>query len=593
MTVGFDRGWLDSLRDRVAEGDLAAIDTISIASEAAGDSPSQRAARLLAATARLAVGLVHKDPSRPEFVDTAVWAAKSWRANVGLETKELGPPDSHDLNWYLRRDAPTGEVSSTEVTVVKLYTLWWLDSARGIVQADGGLTARVALTAGGGAFPSWLTVGKLAFESSVAVQHPVGALFTFADLSFTKAMDASVPGHWWRLEQHGQVEGASAQGVAAAIGECLRRGWKPSSEVLVMAQFGDGGRLEKVAGERAKAEAAGKAGVTRLAVPKGSAFAAPGVGLPPTVSRSLVGSVLDAAAVLAGRSRREAPPHPVSRWSSRVRLLVGLSTLIGVVLAGLVALGDTRSAKPRVVDVRPAPGSLVSQSQTMTGRTVGLDDSDEAYLVVVPQSFARNFPQGGPVIRGNGPWSATVNFGDRPDTGGRFVVTLVVPDDRDRRRFADYLAGRVGGLTELSAGTRVILAAEYRLREPTPAFVEIRSPSPGEHVAPDFVASGVATNVPTGQRIWLVVNVGSGYYAQGELTAVPPLGEWSQPVRFGSDTDSGKVFVLLAVQADPASHARLVAWAEAGRATGQYTAMQEGVDYPDVTIVASTTVIQG
>jgi len=594
--MDFDDEWLAKLRQAVEARNLDAVSKFARDADAMGpNSPAVVPARLLAATARLAVGLVVVRETATvaneldEFARCAMHAALA--VGHGSVAKDpLDGIDLFDLNRYLRPYA-----DRPGVAMVRMHVLWWLDRAEGERAGSGSeakASVRMAYRAGNTWGVTWLTVGRLPYPAAIAVQHRDGLLASPPTAEFTQAMDAAIPGHWWRVDQPGTLDGHSAQGGAAGAAECLRQGWKPRDDVLVMARLGPDRRLEPVDGELEKAQRAVNEGVRTIAVPDGSAFTK---GAPVAGSRVVVvRTISDAAEALAGRRRRWWPPIAAA---AIVAALIGTWLLRdsfesrGQQAAG-VASPVVATSPPGVVELHPQSGSEVGQQQLVSGRTVGLSGGDEAYLVVVPDALRRYYVQGGPVAKGNKSWSTTIALGDEPGSGEQFRMLVVVPDADDRQTFDRYLSGGSGGLAALSPGTRVLGDVQYRLPLQLPK-VEVRTPAPGDGVDKITVATGTARDVLRGQRIWAIVKVDDGHYPQLSALDVPPGGGlWALSVLFGKDDDVGKPFTLLVVLASPEAHEAFTAWIERGRATGDYPGMREGVDYPAVTTLAASAVVR-
>jgi hypothetical protein len=580
--MAYDEEWLQTLREHVQRCDLPAIHAVCLNVDAGRDPESGlAAARLLAATAFVAVALVARGhpklaACRSEYVTNAVHHATAWRDGVNGTLEGLGAPNPHALNDLLQQHLP-----KPEVAIVKLYTLWWLDvvpeddqrlvDRQQYVPGTASVRARFAYVAGNAAHLAWLRVGRLPFFAPLAIQHPQEALLSSPERSFSNAMDQAIPGHWWQIDHRDRLEGRSCQGVAAALAECLERGWTPRDDVQVMAEFRPDGHLGPVRHEWTKGQ------LPVLAVPPGTEFRR-GEPLPPNVKRFVVIRTRHSAArVLAGRRR---PP-----WWVLV-LLAAAVLATSWTLATVISIVRDHHRPPAVVGVQPSSGSIVSQQQGFSGRTSGLAATDELYAVVVPQTIPHFFPQPGPVAEGNQQWVATFTFGQGARNGDAFRLLLVIVSPADRQAFTRYLAGGDGGLAALSQRTRILFDGQYSIGNP-PAHVEIRSPAPGDSVAGQLAVSGVADRIPAGQTLWLIVKVGDGYYPQGAIDTLAD-GNWSEPVQLGSGPDP--IFTLLVVQADAGADDTFKGWIRGGSQTGNYPAMHQGVDFPSVLFLASVTV---
>ena len=92
---------------------------------------------------------------------------------------------------------------------------------------------------------------------------------------------------------------------------------------------------------------------------------------------------------------------------------------------------------------------------------------------------------------------------------------------------------------------------------PTPVVSEVKitRPADGDTVALTEVVRGTSQNVPTGQKVWVVIFVYkvSRYYPQNAPADMQANGNWDSVTYFGIPTDSGLRFDVLALTADAAA----------------------------------------
>jgi hypothetical protein len=116
------------------------------------------------------------------------------------------------------------------------------------------------------------------------------------------------------------------------------------------------------------------------------------------------------------------------------------------------------------------------------------------------------------------------------------------------------------------------------------AQAEIQWPAPNQRTPADFVAHGVAKNLPPGDTLWLIGDSSDGYYPQAVVPLLPG-GTWAVPLHPGTTGPFG----LLLVEADAAASDRFTSWISEANRTGTYNAMVKGADYPNVDVLAAVT----
>jgi hypothetical protein len=120
----------------------------------------------------------------------------------------------------------------------------------------------------------------------------------------------------------------------------------------------------------------------------------------------------------------------------------------------------------------------------------------------------------------------------------------------------------------------------------------ISSPGPGSTVTVEQPVSGTA-DLPVGQDLWVLVEIGNGYHPQPGPIPVTADGTWQATVFVGTAGDSGKQFTLALAATDAAGTAEFVAYLDRGAQTGSYPGLPPQ-DLPEGwALLDSVTVVRG
>lgn len=122
--------------------------------------------------------------------------------------------------------------------------------------------------------------------------------------------------------------------------------------------------------------------------------------------------------------------------------------------------------------------------------------------------------------------------------------------------------------------------------------VVISTPKPGQPVPATAIARGTARCVPSRLTLWLIIQVGQGFYPQARINLPRGgTGAWAQPVTFGGAHQPGQAFTLYAVGADRAASSKFATYLQQVTAGSHPPALSQITGtYPQVNTYASTTV---
>jgi hypothetical protein len=119
-------------------------------------------------------------------------------------------------------------------------------------------------------------------------------------------------------------------------------------------------------------------------------------------------------------------------------------------------------------------------------------------------------------------------------------------------------------------------------------WITIVEPANGSRVPGEVTARGTGRNIPAGQTVWGVVQIGGQYWPQRPVTRVG--GDWTCLVGFGGGAKEldGRQFELLVVTADADTNKAWLDWIAEGERTGNYPGLNglpDGVmTYDKVTV---------
>jgi len=102
--------------------------------------------------------------------------------------------------------------------------------------------------------------------------------------------------------------------------------------------------------------------------------------------------------------------------------------------------------------------------------------------------------------------------------------------------------------------------------------VQIDNPAPNSTVKMNTIVYGSASNMPSGQTLWLLLYNPQLrlYYPQDPPVTIQPNGKWTEQVYVGGANDTGKEFAISAVLADQNSNNFFVNYTNHGKSTGDW-----------------------
>jgi hypothetical protein len=118
----------------------------------------------------------------------------------------------------------------------------------------------------------------------------------------------------------------------------------------------------------------------------------------------------------------------------------------------------------------------------------------------------------------------------------------------------------------------VTAASSYFLVSFQPS-VQIVDPASNSTVNPDTIVYGSASNVQSGQTLWLLLYdpVLRLYYPQAPPVTIQPNGKWTDQLYIGSANDAGKEYGVTAVLADQSTNDFFLNYTNTGISTGNWT----------------------
>jgi hypothetical protein len=129
------------------------------------------------------------------------------------------------------------------------------------------------------------------------------------------------------------------------------------------------------------------------------------------------------------------------------------------------------------------------------------------------------------------------------------------------------------------------------------SFGRIDTPQDRTSVPVETTARGVATGIPRGHQVWLLLKVPErlrDYPASPDPLALGPDGEWSDTLTIGDPKkDIGKNYVLQLVEVGPRALRQLEEYGDTEKRTGRSPGIQEGDLASDVNPLAVVSVTRG
>jgi hypothetical protein len=166
----------------------------------------------------------------------------------------------------------------------------------------------------------------------------------------------------------------------------------------------------------------------------------------------------------AGGKRRD-----VIGFTAATATILGMVTVVAFLVTNSVRSGERPQTSVTIVS--PRLGDLVPQEIRVLGVASNLDQTDEVWILVYPESAARYYPQTGPAsFESGGAWSSSVIFvGGRDEGGEHFRIIAVVANNEASSSFERYLAkgietGSFPGLPDLPAGVTAQAAVKVTRR---------------------------------------------------------------------------------------------------------------------------------
>jgi PGF-pre-PGF domain-containing protein len=218
----------------------------------------------------------------------------------------------------------------------------------------------------------------------------------------------------------------------------------------------------------------------------------------------------------------------------------------------------------------PSNSSSVNIQETVTGTAENIQEGQKLWILVYPLKANKFYPQNGNVNVTNGAWSLTIGIGTSDNIGETFDIIAVLADQKAQEEFINYT--NTGIKNDTWPGMMIIPdgAKEYARVRVTRIIPEIKITYPSNESFVDIqeTATGIATNVPEGQKLWILVYplAANKFYPQHESVSIIS-GEWSKTIGIGMKDNFGEKFEIIALLANQTAHEKLANYINTGNST--------------------------
>lgn len=120
----------------------------------------------------------------------------------------------------------------------------------------------------------------------------------------------------------------------------------------------------------------------------------------------------------------------------------------------------------------------------------------------------------------------------------------------------------------------------------------INTPAADTTVRMEQIVSGTVGDVPAGNKVWVVVQIGVFYPQDGPMNVLPD-GRWTGTAFVGATGDAGKTFVLHVVETGPEGTAQFGDYLRRGRELRDFPGIFQDKLATDVRFLDSVSVTRG
>lgn len=237
---------------------------------------------------------------------------------------------------------------------------------------------------------------------------------------------------------------------------------------------------------------------------------------------------------------------------------------------------------PYVSITSPLNGTVVNINQEVTGKSANIPADSKVWVAVHAGDIY--FPQPEPRIDEFGNWKCNATFGGLEHGGLSFDIIALIADRNAQSSLTDNPEMSVfppdgatiyqtitvsrNGIQPTSTPTPIPTTTPTPMPTvtPTPTLVPdktsvaITYPTNNSQVNISEWVSGTSQNVPSDQKLWILVHEGNLYFPTIDRVQINTDGTWKYNLTIGQTGDTGKSFDIITVLADSSAQSAVQSW---------------------------------